>query len=127
MPAAQLYTSALFRGRRAYVEASCARWWVLSALHGLVRPDRVLEPYDLSLKQLSAAERRQWSAQVLADLAGECPLGEGDVVEVHAGAEYRDYGLVAGLQADGVRVVLPAEGLSLGRQLRFYREQAWTP
>jgi hypothetical protein len=48
-PGKDLYASPLFRGRRRYVEASCDRWFVLSALHGLVAPDEVLEPYDVTL------------------------------------------------------------------------------
>jgi hypothetical protein len=33
-PARELYTSALFLGRRAFVEATCERWFILSAKHG---------------------------------------------------------------------------------------------
>src|SRR5664280_3570422 len=34
--------------RRTYVERSCDEWWILPALHGLVHPDEVLEPYEFS-------------------------------------------------------------------------------
>jgi hypothetical protein len=53
-PASELYTSPLSRGRRAAVEVSCDSWYVLSPLHGLVPPARVLEPYDLALTGLPA-------------------------------------------------------------------------
>jgi hypothetical protein len=33
LPARDLYVSPLFRGRREYVERSCDRWFILSALH----------------------------------------------------------------------------------------------
>jgi hypothetical protein len=58
-PAQDLYTSAVFVGRRAWVEQSCDRWFILSAKHGLVDPEQVLEPYDESLvgKPRSALER----------------------------------------------------------------------
>ena len=49
-PARDLYVSALFEGRRVFVERSCSEWWILSALHGLIHPDQVLEPYDVTLK-----------------------------------------------------------------------------
>ena len=120
-PARDLYTSALFRGRRGYVERACDRWWILSALHGLVDPDAVLAPYDVTLTRASVAQRRAWSARVLSQLREMGDLGAGDVVEIHAGADYRDYGLVEGLRAQGVAVVVPTEGLRLGEQLRFYR------
>src|SRR3990172_9853687 len=53
-PARDLYTpSALFRGRRDYVERSCGRWFVLSAKYGLVDPDSIIEPYDQTLTKAS--------------------------------------------------------------------------
>ena len=47
-PARDLEMSPLFRGRRSWVERTCQRWLVPSALHGLVDPE-VVEPYDLTL------------------------------------------------------------------------------
>ncbi len=49
--AEQLYSpSAMFRGRRAYVQRSCDTWFVLSvAEHGLLSPTDELEPYDVTL------------------------------------------------------------------------------
>ncbi|MGB8385677.1 MAG: DUF6884 domain-containing protein [Dermatophilaceae bacterium] len=121
--ARDLYTSALFLGRRRYVERSCSEWWILSALHGLVFPEDVLDPYDVTLKDAGRAERRDWSNKVLAGLDDRARLRPGDVVEIHAGSEYRDFGLVQGLRHRGVNVVVPAEGMPLGRQLAFYRDQ----
>ena len=122
-PARDLYTSALFVGRRRYVEQSCSEWWILSALHGLVSPEDVLEPYDVTLKDASAAGRRAWSNEVLARLDDQAGVRSGDVVEIHAGAEYRDFGIMRGLRQRSVHVVVPAEGLSLGLQLAFYRDE----
>lgn len=120
MPARDLYTSTLFRGRRAFVEIHCTQWWILSAEHGLVDPSQVLSPYDRTLKNASRAQRRAWSNQVLAALDDRVRPGPGDVAEIHAGADYRDYGLVEGLQTRGCRVEIPTSGLTLGQQLRFY-------
>ncbi|MBE1603724.1 DUF6884 domain-containing protein [Actinopolymorpha pittospori] len=120
LPARDLYISALFRGRRSFVLRSCTEWWILSAEHGLVHPDQVLAPYDKSLKSATRAERRAWSEAVLRRLDGETRPASGDVVEFHAGAEYRDYGLLEGLVARGCRVEVPTSGLPLGRQLQFY-------
>ena len=62
LPARELYVSPLFRAARAYAERRYGpdRWLILSARHGLVDPETVLAPYDLSLHQLSAAERQAW-------------------------------------------------------------------
>ena len=119
-PAADLYTSPLFRGRRAYVGRSCERWLVLSALHGAVRPDVVLEPYDVTLNDASRAERRAWASRVLGQLEGELGSLRGLTFEIHAGANYTDWGLVEGLRERGATVEQPLAGLSLGQQLAFY-------
>jgi hypothetical protein len=118
--ARRLYRSPLFRGRKAWVQRSCSSWFILSAKYGLIHPDRWIEPYDQTLKDASPAQRRIWSQEVLAELT--CYLGDvsGAVVEIHAGVEYRDSGLVTGLEDRGAVVVVPTEGLSLGEQLHFY-------
>lgn len=120
-PARELYTSALFLGRRAFVEATCERWFILSAKHGLVDPDDVLEPYDQTLKDASEAHRRQWSARVLNQLERSLPHLHGVILEAHAGAAYLDHGLAAALEARGAVIERPTAGLSFGRQLAFYK------
>lgn len=118
-PASELYTSALFRGRREYVERTCDAWYVLSAKHGLVEPDRILEPYEQTLKSASRQERRDWSRRVVRDLRQRVGSLNGTVAEIHAGDEYRAYGLVDGLIAEGAEVDAPVAGLPLGKQLAF--------
>jgi len=118
--AKDLYVSTLFSGRRSFVERSCARWWILSAEHGLVHPDEVLCPYDVTLKDSSRSARREWSARVLGVIDAKVQPSPGDIFEIHAGAEYRDFGLVEGLRARGCKVEIPTEGMRIGHQLQFY-------
>jgi hypothetical protein len=118
--AQDLFISPLFRARRVYVERTCGRWYVLSALHGLVAPDDQLAPYDLKLKGLSQAERRAWSERVLAQLDAELGDLTGLIFEIHAGASYTNEGLVRGLRARGAAVELPAAGLGEAQELAFY-------
>jgi hypothetical protein len=47
-PARALYVGTLFRKALAYSEGMYDRTYILSALHGLVEPDRVLDWYDLA-------------------------------------------------------------------------------
>jgi hypothetical protein len=122
-PAKDLYLSALFAGRRHFVERTCDEWWILSADHGLVHPDDNLKPYDVTLKDAGRAARGKWSARVLATIDERVRPTTGDVFEVHAGAEYRDYGLIVGLEETrGCVVEVPTEGMPIGRQLQFYKE-----
>jgi hypothetical protein len=122
--AKDLYTSALFRGRRAWVERTCDRWFILSAQHGVVAPDTWLAPYDRTLMQVRQAERRAWSGRILDALMRELGRLGGKTFEVHAGTAYRTFGLAEGLERAGATVVVPAAGLLLGQQLRLYREAA---
>ncbi|HTX52459.1 MAG TPA: hypothetical protein VMD08_03575 [Candidatus Baltobacteraceae bacterium] len=107
-----------------YVWSPGDAWYVLSAKHGLVEPDRILEPYEQTLKGASCQERRDWSRRVLRDLRQRVGSLNGTVAEIHAGNEYRAYGLVDGLIAEGAQVEVPVAGLPLGKQLAFYRRRA---
>ncbi|HEY5386789.1 MAG TPA: hypothetical protein VIL79_02700, partial [Thermoleophilia bacterium] len=120
--AQDLFVSPLFRARRVYVERTCGRWYVLSALHGLVAPGEELAPYDLKLKSLSQAERRAWSGRVLAQLEVELGDLDGLEFEIHAGASYTNEGLVRGLRTRGAAVELPSAGLGEAQELAFYHE-----
>ena len=120
--AKDLYVSALFTGRRSYVERSSGAWWVLSAEHGLVHPDDVLVPYDVTLKDAGRPARRSWSKQVLSAIDQRIQPMRGDVFEIHAGKEYREFGLVDGLLDRGCVVEIPTEGMPIGVQLRFYKQ-----
>ena len=120
--ARDLFVSPLFRARRVYVERTCGRWYVLSALHGLVAPGAELAPYDLKLKSLSQAERRAWSERVLTQLEAELGALDALTFEIHAGASYTNEGLVRGLRARGAAVELPAAGLGEAQELAFFHE-----
>lgn len=45
-PASELYISPLFRSARAYAEQSGAPWFILSAEHGVLGGEVIVEPYD---------------------------------------------------------------------------------
>jgi hypothetical protein len=115
--AKDLYTSPLFRGRRSFVERTRDPWFILSAKHGLVDPEAVIEPYDVTLTAASTTERRRWSQMVLASLEATVAGSTDLTVEFHAGAAYRDFGLVEGLARRGAKVVVPAAGMTQGEQL----------
>jgi hypothetical protein len=60
-PARALYTSAWFRKVRDIVEASGARWFLLSSRYGLVAPADVVRFYALLYQQSSASlDRENW-------------------------------------------------------------------
>ena len=118
--AQDLYVSALFKGRRRYVERTCDRWLVLSALHKVVEPRELLAPYDVSLVGARRETRRMWAQETLAVIDHKLGDVRGHVFEIHAGSDYRNFGLTDGLLLRGAAVVIPTLGLTQGRQLAFY-------
>lgn len=75
------------------------------------------------MSSMSRAERREWSAEVLAQL----DLGLGSLlsteVEIHAGQDYWRWGLLEGLQQRGAQISLPLKHKGIGEQLSWYAKQ----
>jgi cytolysin (calcineurin-like family phosphatase) len=111
-----LYTSAWFQKVRDIVEASGARWFILSARYGLVAPNAEIEPYERTLNTLGVAERRAWASAVLDKLLPEL-TGENRVV-MFAGDRYREF-LVVPLRSQGIKVEVPMANLAFGQQLAW--------
>lgn len=118
-PAKDLYSSPLFIRRRVYAERTGKPWFILSALHGLVDPDTILEPYDRTLKTMSAAKRLAWSRKVVEQLEGRFGSLQGFCFELHAGEDYART-LEAFLRSREASVVRPLRGLAIGKQLQWY-------
>lgn len=118
-PAKDLYRSELFGRRRAYAEASGALWTVLSAEHGLVWPDEVLEPYDRYLEDEPASYRARWGRRVVERLAEDLAPIAGRQLELHASAAYVEP-IRRELQRLGARVDWPFEGRRFGQHLSWY-------
>ena len=115
-PASDLYTSPWFRKARAYAERVGGPWFVLSAKHGLVQPDEMIAPYDLTLNTMPVADRRRWAAKVLTQLEPHLD-GVGSVVFL-AGQRYREF-LTPSLRSRGLVVSVPMQGLRIGEQLSW--------
>ena len=126
--AKDLYTSPLWRCRRSYAESLDRPWYILSALHGLLDPERPIDPYDLALGDLRARDRRAWSARVLGELKRRVSPLRGKLIEIHAGATYVNHGLAAGLRDAGATVHRPLARIpGVGNQQAWYRKRlhAW--
>lgn len=117
-PARDLYTSALFDKARRWAETHGDRWFVLSALHGLVEPGAMIAPYDFTFAGRKEY-REAWPLRVVAQLAPH--LSDGDEVAILAGAEYAT-GIADGLRdlEIRVRVSQPLRGLQIGERLAWF-------
>lgn len=115
-----LYSSELFRRSKRWAEANCDDWYILSAKHGLLHPDRRIAPYDVSLKSVSGNLARQWSAGVADAL--KTLVKAGDVVVLLAGANYTKF-LLSILRSWQIRLSLPLEGRAIGHRLQWFSDQ----
>lgn len=68
--ARELYTSNYFGKKREFAEEVCDEWAILSAKHGVVDPDKVLEPYDVTAKDIDPDAYVDRIADELAAYAG---------------------------------------------------------
>lgn len=67
-PAHLLYQGSLFRKSYACALKFCDRVLILSALYGVLDPEKKIDPYDLSLRDLSVDEQRAWAKLVRRQL-----------------------------------------------------------
>ncbi len=114
--ARDLYVSDWFTKVRRYVEFAGAPWFILSAEHGLLNPDTVVEPYEKTLLKMDIAARRAWAARVIGEM--ESSLPQCDEIVVFAGARYREF-FMDYLTRRARRVSVPLEGLRIGEQLSW--------
>lgn len=119
-PARDLYTGHLFRKAVRYAEATCTRWYVLSARHGLVHPDTVLEPYDVKLGRShpdparDAPTTHDWARLVRHGLATELADVPRPTLVVLAGEAYRAF-----VHPCAWPYEVPMQGLGIGQQLSW--------
>jgi hypothetical protein len=114
--ASELYTSDLFRKMREYARANSDAWYILSAEHGLLDPNQVIEPYERTLNTMGKADRDTWAKKVQQRLLEVIPPNS--QVIILAGERYRE-GIVPFLEEHAFQVIVPMEGLSFGRQLQW--------
>ena len=121
-PAAELYQGQAFKLARALAARDASRWAILSAKHGLVEPDTVIEPYDYALRDASIDKRRAWGARVSAALHARGYRGDRCVILAP-----RAY--VVPILADRLGSNMfehydtPLRGLGIGQQLGYLSQQ----
>ncbi len=120
-PACDLYLSQLFRGLRRYAETHADAWYILSAEHGVLPPDQVVEPYERTLNTMPKCERLAWAERVGQQLLELLP-SDAEVILL-AGLRYREE-IEPFLRERGFSVSVPLEGLKIGQQLQRLKEAA---
>jgi len=119
--AKDLYVSDWFKKARIYVENNnYNKWYILSAKHYLVEPEKELGYYELYLPKQSKEYKREWGLKVSGQLI--IPNDKNVEIDIFAGVEYRKH-LVPLLEARGFNVNVPMQGLGIGSQLKWFKDR----
>jgi hypothetical protein len=89
--------------------------YVLSAKHGLLSLEEVVEPYDLTLNQLSMHEVKRWAERTVEQLKHVANLASDRFIFL-ASERYRKFIVPRVVYSE-----IPLQGLSIGKQLRFLK------
>jgi hypothetical protein len=116
--AQDIYVSDLFKKSRAYAEAQGGHWAILSAKLGLVLPEEIIEPYNLTLAKTPKDYREEWDARIIQALS-ELPDRYSDI-KVLAGKHYLGW-----VKDCPTLVSLPLDGLGIGQRLQFLKRAVW--
>jgi hypothetical protein len=111
--------SPLFRAAYNYATKNYDAVAILSAKYGLLLPDDEIEPYELTLKNMTKQERKKWAEKVADQLKERTGLQKISECFFHAGKEYREF-LIPILENLGIKCRIPLKGLSIGKQLQWY-------
>jgi hypothetical protein len=91
------------------------RWLIVSALFGLVGPDRAFEPYDVTLRDMTSSERHA-SMRVAEGLSAR--FDQTTTLWLYAGSLYRE---PPNLVPNPTRALLA--GLRIGQKCARYRQR----
>lgn len=120
--AEDMYVSDLFRKSLAYAKTLDAdRIFILSAKYGVLELSDVIDPYELTLNAMGERERKVWAYRVCKQLEAKGIRYDERAVFL-CGINYRKW-LVKKFKNN----TIPLEGLSIGRQLQFYKNQVRKP
>mgnify|MGYP003651672992 CR=1 FL=1 len=108
-PAKDLYRSRLFRLCRNYAELTADKWLILSAKHGVIDPDAVIEPYDQTLSKFPKVERVKWDSLVSHQLSEFM----GDEIVSLAGNDYSRW------MTSPFDIRRPMRGMGIGKQMQY--------
>lgn len=120
-PARDLYLGDLFKKSRAWVERRCQEWGILSAKHGLLMPDELVEPYDQTLAKMDREWKQGWAQRTSYQVYLQ--WGEDTDFVLLAGEEYRQPFEEKFMRGETCTTKVPMQGLGLGEQLGWLKRE----
>jgi cytoplasmic iron level regulating protein YaaA (DUF328/UPF0246 family) len=120
--ASEMYLpSDLFRKAYSYAVKNYDFVAILSAKYGLLFPNDKIEPYDLTLNNMNAKEKKEWAERVFKQMKSRLKLRDFTEVLFHAGKKYREH-LIPKLENLGIHCEVPLEHLGIGEQMAWYNK-----
>jgi len=119
--AVDFYQSPLFKKAVAYARRTYDRFYFYNAKDGLLLPDTIMYPYDVSIRSFTRKEREAWAERVVDALAFYESPAHIDLY-LHGGLVYRRH-LEPALAAKGFRFEVPLKGYGIGQQMKWYSER----
>jgi cytoplasmic iron level regulating protein YaaA (DUF328/UPF0246 family) len=117
--AEELYISPLFKYGLAYAKSlKPDQVYILSAKYGLVGLDEVIEPYNITLNNMSSKKIKEWSESVLSQMRQKMNLDTNKIIFL-AGENYRKY-LIPHIK----NYIIPLKNLGIGKQLKYLKEHS---
>ncbi len=116
-----IYTSPLFKKNMAYArKRKVDNIYILSAKHGLLALDDEIDPYDLTLNEMSTRDKNRWARRVFKQIKDhpDIPDIKDTKFIILAGENYRN-----NLEPVLPNVEIPMKGLPIGKQLQWLTQQ----
>lgn len=131
--AEELYTGQLFQKSLRYAHRLAAleaiegnplpEIQILSALHGLVDPSDILEPYEKTLNTMAQRSRRHWAEKVYAQLKSKFKFALPEKITFLTSIKYRQPLGKFVREYDLCRTAVPLKGLGIGQQMQFLDQE----
>lgn len=113
--AEEMYISELFKKSLSYAKTLNGHIRILSAKYKVLELDDIIEPYNLTLNEMSEKDKRNWAKEVINQLQ-EKNVDFNEKTIFLVGNNYRKYLLRYFSDYE-----IPLEGLPIGMQLSWYK------
>lgn len=114
--ASEMYCSERFISAKQFAQQQNYDWYVISAKHGLLHPDAMIEPYDLSILNFTDNEKNLWAEKITNDIFKLHELST--KIMILADNNYSN-ALAYKLNKKGYSVILPFNEIDYTQQKNF--------
>lgn len=121
-PVTEFYQSPLFQKTLEYASHHYDRMYFYNAKDGLLLPEDIMDPYDVSIKTFSHHQREEWAQKVIEQFS-EYETSTDILVCLHGGSVYRKH-LEPQLNRFNYIYEVPLKGLGIGEQLSWYQKNS---